>query len=178
MTNWKLLGSNFDSTWKQYKQTNKHANNLCLCDRVKLKDDVTFLGAKATNPVQWTVSQDVRSEGHRVVTLHCRRKDISYSQRSVTLTFQQNIYWALILITFAVWDAANLRSALCEKEMHFKVVFTLGTFAAVWIRVLFFHSTTHSIDLDSESLDWIEPFAFIRILYTEDNPYLYIYLLL
>ncbi|XP_017347463.2 transmembrane protein 132D [Ictalurus punctatus] len=49
--------------------------------RVKLKDDVAFLGAKATNPVQWTVSQDVRSEGHRVVTLHCRRKDIGYGQR-------------------------------------------------------------------------------------------------
>ncbi|XP_060747613.1 transmembrane protein 132D [Tachysurus vachellii] len=49
--------------------------------RVKLKDDVAFLGAKVTNPVQWTVSQDVRNEGHRVVTLHCRRKDTSYSQR-------------------------------------------------------------------------------------------------
>ncbi|KAF7697002.1 hypothetical protein HF521_005420 [Silurus meridionalis] len=49
--------------------------------RVKLKDDVAFLGAKTTNPVQWTVSQDVRSEGHRIVTLHCRRKDPSYGQR-------------------------------------------------------------------------------------------------
>ncbi|XP_010894015.1 transmembrane protein 132C isoform X2 [Esox lucius] len=28
------------------------------------------------------VSQDVRSEGHRVVTLHCRRKESSYGQRS------------------------------------------------------------------------------------------------
>ncbi|KAK1786638.1 hypothetical protein P4O66_003076 [Electrophorus voltai] len=27
------------------------------------------------------VSQDVRSEGHRVVTLHCRRKESSYGQR-------------------------------------------------------------------------------------------------
>ncbi|KAK3554887.1 hypothetical protein QTP86_000920 [Hemibagrus guttatus] len=57
-----------------------------VSDRVKLKDDVAFLGAKATNPVQWTVSQDVRSEGHRVVTLHCRRKDISYSQRQVRVS--------------------------------------------------------------------------------------------
>lgn len=60
---------------------------MFLCNRVKLKDDVGFLGAKATNPVQWTVSQDVRSEGHRVVTLHCRRKDTSYGQRSVKLRF-------------------------------------------------------------------------------------------
>ncbi|XP_062867212.1 transmembrane protein 132D [Trichomycterus rosablanca] len=50
--------------------------------RVKLKDDVAFLGAKAVNPAQWTVSQDVRSEGHRVVTLHCRRKDANFGQRA------------------------------------------------------------------------------------------------
>ncbi|GLD55184.1 transmembrane protein 132C-like protein, partial [Lates japonicus] len=48
--------------------------------RVKLKDGVAFLGARASNPVAWTVSQDVRSEGHRVVTLHCRRKENSFSQ--------------------------------------------------------------------------------------------------
>ncbi|XP_010786270.1 transmembrane protein 132C-like [Notothenia coriiceps] len=48
---------------------------------VKLKDGVAFLGARASNPVVWTVSQEVRSEGHRVVTLHCRRKESSYSQR-------------------------------------------------------------------------------------------------
>uniref|UniRef100_A0A672JK08 Si:dkey-112m2.1 n=1 Tax=Salarias fasciatus TaxID=181472 RepID=A0A672JK08_SALFA len=34
--------------------------------RVRLKDGVAFLGARASNPVMWTVSQDVRSEGHRV----------------------------------------------------------------------------------------------------------------
>ncbi|XP_049909523.1 transmembrane protein 132C [Epinephelus moara] len=49
--------------------------------RVKLKDGVAFLGARASNPVVWTVSQDVRSEGHRIVTLHCRRKENSFSQR-------------------------------------------------------------------------------------------------
>uniref|UniRef100_A0A3B3U0K0 Transmembrane protein 132C n=1 Tax=Poecilia latipinna TaxID=48699 RepID=A0A3B3U0K0_9TELE len=43
--------------------------------RVKMKDGVVFLGARASNPVMWTVSQDVRSEGHRVVTLHCHRKE-------------------------------------------------------------------------------------------------------
>ncbi|KAM6985087.1 transmembrane protein 132C [Aplochiton taeniatus] len=48
---------------------------------VKLKDGVAFLGARASNPVLWTVSQDVRSEGHRIVTLHCRRKDSSFGQR-------------------------------------------------------------------------------------------------
>uniref|UniRef100_A0A3P8S6F8 Transmembrane protein 132C n=1 Tax=Amphiprion percula TaxID=161767 RepID=A0A3P8S6F8_AMPPE len=46
--------------------------------RVKLKDGVAFLGARASNPVMWTVSQDVRSEGHRVVTLHCHRKENSF----------------------------------------------------------------------------------------------------
>uniref|UniRef100_A0A3B4GUU3 Transmembrane protein 132C n=1 Tax=Pundamilia nyererei TaxID=303518 RepID=A0A3B4GUU3_9CICH len=48
--------------------------------RVKLKEGVTFLGARPSNPTQWIVSQDVRSEGHRVVTLHCRRKESSYDQ--------------------------------------------------------------------------------------------------
>uniref|UniRef100_A0A3Q1JDN7 Uncharacterized protein n=1 Tax=Anabas testudineus TaxID=64144 RepID=A0A3Q1JDN7_ANATE len=43
--------------------------------RVKLKEGVTFLGARPSNPTQWIVSQDVRSEGHRVVTLHCRKKE-------------------------------------------------------------------------------------------------------
>lgn len=46
---------------------------------------MAFLGARASNPVQWTVSQDVRSEGHRVVTLHCRRKEANFGKRSVTL---------------------------------------------------------------------------------------------
>uniref|UniRef100_A0A8C5F5M0 Transmembrane protein 132C n=1 Tax=Gadus morhua TaxID=8049 RepID=A0A8C5F5M0_GADMO len=51
--------------------------------RVKLKEGVTFLGARPSNPAQWMVSQDVRSEGHRVVTLRCRRKQESvYDQRS------------------------------------------------------------------------------------------------
>uniref|UniRef100_UPI003AAB60C5 transmembrane protein 132C n=1 Tax=Centroberyx gerrardi TaxID=166262 RepID=UPI003AAB60C5 len=50
--------------------------------RVKLKEGVTFLGARPSNPTQWIVSQDVRSEGHRVVTLHCRRKESGYDQRT------------------------------------------------------------------------------------------------
>ncbi|KAI9521722.1 hypothetical protein NQZ68_003877 [Dissostichus eleginoides] len=49
--------------------------------RVKLKEGVTFLGARPSNPTQWMVSQDVRSEGHRVVTLHCRRKESGYDQQ-------------------------------------------------------------------------------------------------
>ncbi|XP_032396011.1 transmembrane protein 132C isoform X2 [Etheostoma spectabile] len=57
--------------------------------RVKLKDGVAFLGARATNPVLWTVSQDVRSEGHRVVTLHCRRKENSFSQRAEAPGYQR-----------------------------------------------------------------------------------------
>lgn len=54
---------------------------LCFLRRVKLKEGVTFLGARPSNPTQWIVSQDVRSEGHRVVTLHCRRKESSYDQQ-------------------------------------------------------------------------------------------------
>ncbi|KAM8827881.1 transmembrane protein 132C [Spinachia spinachia] len=57
--------------------------------RVKLKDGVAFLGARASNPVVWTVSQDVRSEGHRVVTLHCRRKENSFSQRAEAPGYQR-----------------------------------------------------------------------------------------
>nr|XP_055036415.1 transmembrane protein 132C isoform X2 [Misgurnus anguillicaudatus] len=49
--------------------------------KVSLKDGVAFLGARASNPVQWTISQDVRSEGHRVVTLHCRRKEANFGKR-------------------------------------------------------------------------------------------------
>lgn len=58
---------------------------IVSCGRVKLKDGVAFLGARASDPVVWTVSQDVRSDGHRVVTLHCRRKDNGFSQRYVRL---------------------------------------------------------------------------------------------
>uniref|UniRef100_A0A8C9TI98 Transmembrane protein 132C n=1 Tax=Scleropages formosus TaxID=113540 RepID=A0A8C9TI98_SCLFO len=43
--------------------------------RVKLKEGLMFLGARASNPLLWMVNQDARSEGHRVVTLHCRQKD-------------------------------------------------------------------------------------------------------
>ncbi|XP_061590314.1 transmembrane protein 132C [Cololabis saira] len=57
--------------------------------RVKLKDGVAFLGARASNPVMWTVSQDVRSEGHRVVTLHCHRKENSFSQRIEAVGYQR-----------------------------------------------------------------------------------------
>lgn len=52
-----------------------------LSSRVKLKEGVTFLGARPSNPTQWIVSQDVRSEGHRVVTLHCRRKESGFDQQ-------------------------------------------------------------------------------------------------
>uniref|UniRef100_A0A8C9W2R8 Transmembrane protein 132C n=1 Tax=Scleropages formosus TaxID=113540 RepID=A0A8C9W2R8_SCLFO len=43
--------------------------------RVKLKEGLMFLGARASNPLLWMVNQDARSEGHRVVTLHCRQKE-------------------------------------------------------------------------------------------------------
>ncbi|RXN32676.1 transmembrane protein 132C-like [Labeo rohita] len=58
-----------------------HYVHLQLQYRVKLKDGVAFLGARPSNPTLWMVSQDVRTEGHRIVTLHCRRKESSYGQR-------------------------------------------------------------------------------------------------
>ncbi|XP_072311380.1 transmembrane protein 132C [Eucyclogobius newberryi] len=57
--------------------------------RVRLKDGVAFLGARASNPVLWTVSQDVRSEGHRIVTLHCRKKENSFAQRVEAAGYQR-----------------------------------------------------------------------------------------
>lgn len=67
--------------------------------RVKLKEGVTFLGARPSNPTQWIVSQDVRSEGHRVVTLHCRRKESSFDQQR---------------------SAGN--SLRCEEQGHFRKI--------------------------------------------------------
>ncbi|XP_061762868.1 transmembrane protein 132C isoform X1 [Nerophis ophidion] len=49
--------------------------------RVKLREGVTFLGALPSNPTQWIVSQDVRNEGHRVVTLRCQRKESGFDQQ-------------------------------------------------------------------------------------------------
>ncbi|KAK5605794.1 hypothetical protein CRENBAI_005794 [Crenichthys baileyi] len=40
-----------------------------------------FLGARTSNPTQWIVSQDLRNEGYRVVTLHCRKKESTYDQQ-------------------------------------------------------------------------------------------------
>ncbi|XP_041792433.1 transmembrane protein 132C [Chelmon rostratus] len=57
--------------------------------RVKLKEGLTFLGARPSNPTQWIVSQDVRSEGHRVVTLHCRRKESGYDQQRAEMGVQR-----------------------------------------------------------------------------------------
>ncbi|KAM9742939.1 transmembrane protein 132C isoform 3-T3 [Menidia menidia] len=57
--------------------------------RVKLKEGVAFLGARPSNPTQWIVSQDLRSEGHRVVTLHCRRKESTYDQRRSEMDVQR-----------------------------------------------------------------------------------------
>nr|XP_057927434.1 transmembrane protein 132C isoform X2 [Doryrhamphus excisus] len=57
--------------------------------RVKLREGVTFLGARPSNPTQWIVSQDVRSEGHRVVTLRCRRKESSFDQQGADMGVQR-----------------------------------------------------------------------------------------
>lgn len=61
-----------------------------------MKDGAVFLGARASDPVVWTVSQDIRSEGHRVITLHCHRKDNSfipkYEQEVKDLTYQNSSF--------------------------------------------------------------------------------------
>ncbi|XP_029693698.1 transmembrane protein 132C-like isoform X2 [Takifugu rubripes] len=57
--------------------------------RLKMKDGAVFLGARASDPVLWTVSQDIRSEGHRVVTLHCHRNDNRFIQRTEAAVYQQ-----------------------------------------------------------------------------------------
>lgn len=82
-------GYNLMSHWKECLLGNRILRHSWTCltvclfflHRVKLKEGVTFLGARPSNPTQWIVSQDVRSEGHRVVTLHCRRKESSYDQQ-------------------------------------------------------------------------------------------------
>ncbi|XP_042603639.1 transmembrane protein 132C-like [Cyprinus carpio] len=81
--------------------------------RVKLKDGVAFLGARATNPVQWTVSQDVRSEGHRVVTLHCRRKEANFGKR-VEAGFQKVLQ--VDLEVNGLLDPLGSRSATWQIE--------------------------------------------------------------
>ncbi|TRY59880.1 hypothetical protein DNTS_007071 [Danionella cerebrum] len=83
----------------------EHVSNL----RVKLKDGVAFLGARASNPTLWLVSQDVRTEGHRIVTLHCRRKESSYGLRS-----------ALVLITPERWrrSVSRLQGASGQSHRH------------------------------------------------------------
>uniref|UniRef100_A0A672ZLU0 Si:dkey-112m2.1 n=1 Tax=Sphaeramia orbicularis TaxID=375764 RepID=A0A672ZLU0_9TELE len=54
--------------------------------RVKLKDGVAFLGARASNPVVWTVSQDVRSEGHRVAAGYQRVLQVDLEVNGLMVT--------------------------------------------------------------------------------------------
>ncbi|XP_055775574.1 transmembrane protein 132C-like isoform X2 [Salvelinus fontinalis] len=81
-----LLSLNLNGFFARGEQ--KHGASPCATINhgtfrgVKLKEGMVFLGARPSNPTLWMVSQDVRSEGHRVVTLHCRRKESSYGQRS------------------------------------------------------------------------------------------------
>ncbi|XP_018589959.2 transmembrane protein 132C-like [Scleropages formosus] len=49
--------------------------------RVRLTEGVAFLGARPSDPVLWTASQEARNEGHREVTLHCQRKVPRAGQR-------------------------------------------------------------------------------------------------
>ncbi|XP_028314344.1 transmembrane protein 132C [Gouania willdenowi] len=98
--------------------------------RVKLKEGVTFLGARPSNPAQWIVSQDVRSEGHRVVTLHCRRKESSYDQpradtgvqRVLQVDLQMESFPELMGSRWMAWQveypASQAATPEAETEIH------------------------------------------------------------
>lgn len=81
---------------------------LPLAHRVKLRDGVTFLGARPCNPMLWMISQDARVEGHRVVTLHCQKKESSYAQRSVACHGN--------LIRRLIWELNYSRVMKCHVE--------------------------------------------------------------
>ncbi|XP_063753555.1 transmembrane protein 132C [Eleginops maclovinus] len=99
--------------------------------RVKLKEGVTFLGARPSNPTQWIVSQDVRSEGHRVVTLHCRRKESGYDQQRSEMGVQRVLQVDLKMESFpeplgSRWMAWQVeypssRAATQEAETEIKL---------------------------------------------------------
>ncbi|XP_034068559.1 transmembrane protein 132C isoform X1 [Gymnodraco acuticeps] len=99
--------------------------------RVKLKEGVTFLGARPSNPTQWMVSQDVRSEGHRVVTLHCRRKESGYDQQRSEMGVQRVLQVDLKMESFpeplgSRWMAWQVeypssRAATQEAETEIKL---------------------------------------------------------
>lgn len=82
---------------------------VCVCYRVKLKEGVAFLGARATDPMAWSVSQGVASkEEGGVVTLHCRcRKVGTLGQRSV-----HSAAWATDFSSFLSSSSAASQSAL------------------------------------------------------------------
>ncbi|KAA0713792.1 Transmembrane protein 132D [Triplophysa tibetana] len=94
---------------------------------VKLKDGVAFLGARPSNPTLWMVSQDVRTEGHRVVTLHCRRKESSYGlsvepgwQRVVQVDLEVDGVGSMVgsrSISWAV-EYPGIRAGAEETETH------------------------------------------------------------
>ncbi|GAA6076524.1 transmembrane protein 132C isoform X1, partial [Tachysurus ichikawai] len=85
---------------------------------VKLKDGVTFLGARPCNPMLWMISQDARVEGHRVVTLHCRKKESSYAQRSVMCLHTESPEFRMFLcgLDYEVRNSVSRRHALKSSE--------------------------------------------------------------
>ncbi|XP_054587333.1 transmembrane protein 132C isoform X1 [Nothobranchius furzeri] len=99
--------------------------------RVKLKEGVTFLGARPSNPTQWIVSQDVRSEGHRVVTLHCRRKESTYdkqrsemgAQRVLQVDLKMESFPELTGSRWMAWQVAypSSRSTTQEAETEIRL---------------------------------------------------------
>ncbi|KAM4745352.1 transmembrane protein 132C [Anableps anableps] len=97
--------------------------------RVKLKEGVTFLGARPSNPTQWIVSQDLRSEGHRVVTLHCRRKESTYDQQRSEMGAQRVLQVDLKMESFPqptgsrwmAWQVENPASHATTPEVETEI---------------------------------------------------------
>eukprot|EP00064_Thunnus_orientalis_P001506 superscaffoldBa00000104_g1509 len=125
--------------------------NQCHHSRVKLKDGVAFLGASASNPVVWTVSQDFRSEGHRVVTLHCRRKENNFSQRVEAAGYQRILQVDL--------EVNGLMVTLGGREVTWQVEYPLTRTLTSEVQTL--------IRLAPQDLGGIVPLAMVRMWVVE-----------
>ncbi|KAJ8408572.1 hypothetical protein AAFF_G00252070, partial [Aldrovandia affinis] len=81
--------------------------------RVTLKKGVAFLGARPSAPFLWTVSQDERTEGQRVITLQCRRSGPGLGPRPET-GFQNVLQVDLEVADLP--DLANSRTVSWQVE--------------------------------------------------------------
>lgn len=71
-----------------------------LLQRVILKKGVAFLGARPSAPFLWSVTQEERREGQKLITLQCSRSDPGFGRRSVPP--RASLRCALFLFVFPV----------------------------------------------------------------------------